>query len=229
VRVKDLMTINVVSVPPETPLKEVGELLADRRISGLPVVDGQGRVLGVVSEADILLKQGEPAERRGVLAWLIARKPDELKLLARRAGEAMTSPAITVEGDAPAHEAARTMTERQINRLPVVDGETLVGIVTRADIVRAFSRTDEQIRDEIRRDVIGETLLLPVDAVTVTVARGEVTLDGRVQLKHDAELLPRLVRRVPGVVAIRSTVSWEYDADEAYRRLTRGPLPSERD
>jgi osmotically-inducible protein OsmY len=65
--------------------------------------------------------------------------------------------------------------------------------------------------------------------VTVTVARGDVTLAGRVQLKHDAEMLPRLVRRVPGVLAVHSTVTWEHDADEAYRRQTRGPLPSKRD
>jgi CBS domain-containing protein len=227
VRVRDLMTANVVSVPPETPLKEVGQLLGEHRISGMPVVDGQERVLGVVSEADILLKQGEPRERhKGVIGWLVAREPDEAKLLARTAGVAMTSPAITVEGDAPAHEAARMMTDRQINRLPAVEGGTLVGIVTRADLVRAFSRTDEQIRDEIRRDLVGQTLLLPVDSVTVTVARGEVTLAGRVQLKHDAEMLPRLVQRVPGVVAVRSEVTWVHDEDEAYRRSIRGPLPS---
>ena len=88
-RVRDLMTTDVLSVTPETPLKDVGQLLADRRISGIPVVDGAGRVLGVVSEADILLKQGEPAERRrGVLAWLVAREndADDAKLLARNQG-----------------------------------------------------------------------------------------------------------------------------------------------
>src|SRR5262245_14724128 len=229
-RVKDLMTTDVVSVPPETPLKEVGQILAELRISGIPVVDEQGRVLGVVSEADILLKEAGPAQRRqGVLAWLTTREPDQAKLLARTAAEAMTSPAITVQGDTPAHEAARTMTQRQINRLPVVDAGMLIGIVTRADLVRAFSRTAEQIADEIRRDVIAETLLLPPDDVTVTVTGGEVTLAGRVQLKHDAEMLPRLVRRVAGVVGVQSTVTWEHDSDEAYRRLTRGPLRSKRD
>lgn len=229
-RVSELMTANVISVSPETSLKDVGRVLADRGISGVPVVDEQRRVVGVVSEADILVKQSGPAERqRGVLGWVLTREPErEEKLLARTAGDAMTSPAITIEGDAPAHEAAQRMIEHRVNRLPVLEGGELVGIVTRADLVRAFSRTDEQIRHEIERDVLQETLLVPPGRVSVGVARGEVTLTGRVQLKHDAEMLPRLVRRVPGVVAVGSAVTWEHDEDEAYRRATRGPLPSTR-
>lgn len=229
-RVRDLMTTDVISVPTGASLKQVGELLAENGISGVPVVDEQKRVLGVVTEADILRKQSSPASRRrGVFAWLLAREPEsEAKALARTAGEAMTAPAIVIESDAPAHEAASTMTERRINRLPVVEGGTLAGIVTRADLVRAFARTDEQIREEIERDVLHDTLLVPAGRVSVTVSRGEVTLAGRVQLKHDAEMLPRLVQRVPGVVAVTSEVTWDHDEDEAYRRATRGPLPSTR-
>src|SRR3954451_24247248 len=142
--VSQLMTTNVLTVTPETSLKEVATILSERRISGLPVV-ADGIVVGVVSEADILLRErGAPEVQHGVLARLRLRRADDARLHATTAGEAMTSPALTVGPRKRVHEAARLMTDRRINRLPVVAGGALVGIVTRADLVRAFTRSDEQ-------------------------------------------------------------------------------------
>src|SRR5581483_6940637 len=153
--VEHLMTRDVVTVSPETPLKEVAAILADRGISGLPVCGAGGEVLGVVSEADILHKErGLPRGRASVFDWLFARSDEDAnKLAARTAGEAMTAPAITIDAGRPVAEAAALMLDRGINRLPVVHAGELVGIVTRADLVRAFRRSDEEIAREIRQDV----------------------------------------------------------------------------
>ena len=131
VRVGDVMTRDVVSVTSETPLKDVAAMLVERGISGLPVCDADGAVVGVLSEADLLVKQGGAPERSGGLfAWLVetASAPDLAKLRAHTAGEAMTAPAVTVETDSPVSEAARTMVSLGVNRLPVVEDGRLVGI-----------------------------------------------------------------------------------------------------
>jgi CBS domain-containing protein len=147
-KIEELMSRDPITVGPETSLREVAAILIEQRISGLPVVGERGVVLGVVSEADILLKERGPEPRHGgIVAWLLGNgHVDERKLEARTAGEAMTSPAITVGVDRDVSFAARSMTEYGIKRLPVVghDG-ALVGIVTRADLVRAFARSDEEI------------------------------------------------------------------------------------
>lgn len=221
-RVKDVMTKRAISVRPGASLKEVAEILARGGISGLPVVDEEGRVLGVVSEADILQKErGRGAERRGVLAWLSEWEgaEAEAKLRARTAGEAMTQPAVTIEGERPIWAATAAMIDHGVNRLPVVDAEgRLVGIVTRADLVRAFARPDAEIAREIREDVVGRTLWIPPENVEVTVESGVVTLRGEVQTRSEAELLPPFVERVPGVVTVGSEVTWK--EDDLKRRRT---------
>ena len=148
-KVEQLMTHDPLTVRLDTSLKDVAAILSSQGISGLPVLDGDSRVLGVVSEADILRKeQGLGGPRGGVLGWLDRGAPDP-KLEARTAGEAMTSPALTIGPGRPAAEAAKLMVERGINRLPVISRGRLVGIVTRADLVRAFHRPDEEIEREI--------------------------------------------------------------------------------
>ncbi len=140
-KVADVMTVDVVTVGKETPLRDVAALLTERRISGLPVVD-EGRVVGVVSEGDILVKErGRKAERRGLFGVLLDdRATAELKLEARTADAAMTSPALTIGPDRPVAEAAGVMVDQGVNRLPVVNADgTLLGIVTRADLVRPSS------------------------------------------------------------------------------------------
>ena len=146
-KVEQVMTRDVVTVTPETPLKEAALILAERRISGLPVCDETSRVVGVVSENDILFKELGPDQRRGgPLAWLLDPAPSRSpKTIARTTAEAMTSPAVTTRPKAQVSEAARVMVERGVNRLPVVKEGRLVGIVTRADLVNAFVRSDEEI------------------------------------------------------------------------------------
>jgi predicted transcriptional regulator len=124
---------------------------------------------------------------------------------------AMTTPAITVAPHLSVSEAARIMASRGVNRLPVVKDEKLVGIITRADLVRAFVRDDAEIEREIEDDVLERTLWLDRGRVEVEVEHGVVTLDGRLQTRSDVELLCRLVGRVPGVSSIESSVGWDID------------------
>jgi CBS domain-containing protein len=210
-KVLDVMTTDVLTVGSETPLREVAALLASRRISGLPVVD-EGRVVGVVSEGDILAKERGPSS--GQPAWFAVlfedRAAAELKLEARTAGTAMTAPALTIAPDRTVAEAAGVMVDEGVNRLPVVNAEgELVGIVTRADLVRAFVRSDGEIAQEIGDDVLLRTLWIAPGSVDVTVEDGGVTLTGKVENRATAEMLPAFVQRVPGVVSVNSDVSWE--------------------
>ena len=211
--VRELMTREVLTVPPDASLKDVAAILAEHGISGLPVCDAAGRVLGVVSEGDILFKaQGARQRLGGALAWLVdSRLQSPAKQDARTAGEAMTSPPITITPDRPAAAAARIMLDRGVNRLPVVRDGTLVGIVTRADLVRAFTRADEEIVAEIRDDVLRRALWLEPDSVEITVRRGEVELAGEIETKSDVEVLRKLVQRIPGVVSVRSSVLYRVD------------------
>jgi predicted transcriptional regulator len=157
-----------------------------------------------VSEADILRKaEGLPPELGGRLRWLFRRVDGELgKVTARTAGEAMTSPALTIRPTQPVSEAARLMIGHRINRLPVVGGGRLVGIVSRADILLAFERDDSELEREIREDVLRGKLWLSPETFDVVVDEGKVTLRGCVLTRRDADDLVRFVRRVPGVLAV---------------------------
>lgn len=213
VRVGEVMTRDVVSVTPETPIKDVAAVLVERGISGLPVCDADGAVVGVLSEADLLVKQGGSPERSGGLfAWLVetTSAPDLAKLRAHTAGEAMTAPAVTVDAASPVSEAARTMVSLGVNRLPVVEDGRLVGIVTRADLVRLFTRTDEEIARDIRQDVVKRLWIAP-ERIEVDVEQGEVVLRGEVDTEIEAGLLEKRIPLVAGVVGVRSELSWAVD------------------
>jgi CBS domain-containing protein len=212
--VRDVMTTDVVTVAPGESLKNVAKLMVERRISGVPVVDSEGAVLGVVTEADLLLKErGLRGGRGGPLAWIVdpLEIDTRLKFEARVAGEAMTSPPVTVEPFRRVAAAADLMIAKRVNRLPVVAAGKLVGIVSRADLVRAFARSDAEIAHEIREDVVGHHLLLEPHVVGVEVEAGEVLLSGALGRRSQADLLPKLVSTVPGVVAVRSELTWGLD------------------
>jgi CBS domain-containing protein len=209
------MTRDVATVALETSLKDVARVLVARGISGLPVVGDDGEVLGVVSEADVLAKERPAPEEVGALARLVHRADPvaQAKGAARTAGEAMTSPAITIEPFWTIPTAAQIMLEHGVNRLPVVHLGRLVGIVTRADLVRAFARTDDEIAREIRDHVaLQEVLGLENGELDVQVHAGETTIAGSVRTRTEAEILPKLVAKVPGVVSVRSELTWSEDA-----------------
>lgn len=210
-KIRDVMTTDVLTVESDTSLKEVAAALAEHHISGVPVMSASGRLLGVVSEGDILMKE-VPVERRGVLARLLHPHTahDIAKLGARTAGQAMTSPAITIDPDASLPEAAKLMVTRQINRLPVVENGQLVGIVTRADLVRTFTREDADIAREVEEEVL-PAHLMDGHEVGVTVEHGIVSLTGKVPRRSIAEALREDLARVPGVVAVNSFLSWSVD------------------
>ena len=215
-KIRDVMTSDVVSVRPTTPIKEVARLLVDRRISGMPVVEGDGRLVGVVSEGDVIVKeQGADAVERRPLARIFGDSPEtraELaKMIALTAGDAMTSPPITISADAAVAEAAATMTGRRVNRLPVLDGDRLVGVVSRADIVRAFVRSDEELADAIRNDVIRGTLWLDPSQFEVAVTRGTARIRGQVERRSEADMIERIAMMVPGVVGVEPELTWKLD------------------
>lgn len=229
-KVKDLMNRDVVAVAPTTTLKEVASLLVEHRISGVPVVDADRKVLGVVSEADILLKEQGAEPEPGILRWLLGGAYlDQDKLEAHTASEAMTSPAITIGSGKDVYRAARLMTERGIKRLPVVDDRAgLVGIVTRSDLVKAFARPDDEVLREIE-GLARETLWIEDERLQIRVRDGEVRLSGKLQRRTDAELLARFVSRVPGVVTVHSTLRWEWDDRRAaHESDPRIPVASRR-
>jgi CBS domain-containing protein len=190
--VDDVMTKEVITVPPSLLLKDVAQLMTEHAVSGLPVVE-DGNVIGVVSEADILEKQRGPGE---------GRLHRNRKFRARTAGDAMTTPAITVLGRSTLPAAAALMGDRGVNRLPVIDGRGLVGIVTRADLVRAFARPDEDIRQDIIHTL--KHLWVSPQTVDVAVQHGEVTLRGTVTLPRLAKKVPAAIEEVPGVVSVKS-------------------------
>ena len=223
-KVSELMTEKVLTIGPEAPIKDVAKVLVANGISGLPVCDIEGDVLGVISEADILYKEHDPAESHigGPLGWIIEGPPDSKTLIkaeALTARQAMTSPAITIAPYESVSYAARIMSERHVNRLPVVHHEKLVGIVTRGDLVRAFARTDAELEEELKQDVLQRVMWIDPGKVAVNVENGVATLSGRLPIRSDVEMLSKLAARIPGIVAVESTVEW--DVDETTRKGRR--------
>ena len=217
--VRDVMSRSVQSVRPETPLKDVARLMVERGISGVPVVDEYGAVVGVVSEADFVIKErGADAIRRRPLARLLGESPEAeaefAKVIAERAGSAMSSPAITIAVDATLREAAALMVDRSVNRLPVLDRGRLVGIVSRADLVRAYVRADAELERTIREDILTRDLWEDPAEITATVADGVVHLSGTVDRRSTAALIAHEVMRLDGVVAVESELGWDLEDDE---------------
>jgi CBS domain-containing protein len=206
--VKGVMTSSVVAVREDADFKEMVAVLRSRRISAFPVIDASGRVIGVVSEADFLLKEATPPLPEGVirLAW---RLKDRSKAAGMTAAEIMTKPAVTIHEDAPVQEAARLMQSRKVKRLPVVDGEgRLRGIVSRADLLSVYERPDHEIWDEVVKSVISGEYGLDPELFVVTVRSGIVTVTGSMGRRADALSLLGTIRYLEGVVGVRDRLSY---------------------
>jgi CBS domain-containing protein len=214
--VRDVMTRDVLTVGPTTAIKAVARMLVEHRISGMPVVDEAGRVVGVVTEGDLIIKEhGVDSVERRPLARVIGDSKETraqlTKIRALTAGEAMTSPAMTIAADASVAEAAATMSREHVSRLPVIEGEALVGVVSRADLVRAFVRADEQLAVAIREDILDRIMWLDPALFDIVVVNGHARIRGHVERRSEAEMIGRITSMVPGVVGVAAELTWEFD------------------
>ncbi|MGW4981733.1 CBS domain-containing protein [Streptomyces mirabilis] len=200
--VSDVMTHTVAAVGRKANFKEIVRLMEQWKISALPVLEGEGRVIGVVSEADLLPKE-EFRDSDPDRYTQLRRLSDLAQAGAVTAEDLMTAPAFTVRANATLAQAARTMAHAKVKRLPVVDDKGLLaGVVSRGDLLKVFLRDDEDIAEEVRREVVSYLFRAPSSPVRVQVHDGVVTLAGRVR---DTSLVPvaaRLARAVEGVVDV---------------------------
>jgi CBS domain-containing protein len=211
-RVEDVMTRDVATARADMSLKEAAREMTARGISGMPVVDDDGHVIGVISEADLLAKERHaPEHNGGALRRLRHREEtdEERRFAARLVGAAMTTPAITVAAYCTVTGAAERMLDQRVNRLPVIGRNSLIGIVTRADLVRAFARSDGELVADVREMVeLQKELAGDRSPIQVAISEGVVTLSGKVRLQSQADIIARAVRSVPGVVDVSSELTW---------------------
>jgi CBS domain-containing protein len=219
-RVKDVMTTDVVSVRETAEYKDIVSVLRELHVSAFPVLDEADHLVGVVSEADLLLKE---AGQQALGGYLISsgRRGERAKAAAVTAAELMTTPAVTIGPDDSLADAARLMHDRHVKRLPVVDqAGRLVGIVSRADLLSVFDRPDSQIRAAVLKDVIAGDFALDPDTFDVQVTSGIVTITGQVETQALARRLLDALRHAEGVVGVRSRLRFPpSDPSEGVVRL----------
>jgi len=221
--VKDIMTTHVVAVRANATFKEMAARLRTDRVSAFPVLDNDDKVIGVVSEADMLPKEAlddRHAGMPGVFSSMLHRK-DQDKAEGVTAADLMTKPAVTVAAEDSVEHAARLMYSRRVKRLPVTDAAGhLVGIVSRADVLAVFNRPDEEIRKEIVEEVILSEFLTDPARFTVAVRDGIVTIEGKPESASLGRDIVGHARHVQGVVAVRDRL--DYPPPE--RQASAGPL-----
>jgi CBS domain-containing protein len=205
--VRDVMNARVIALKRTADFKEIISVLRQHRLSACPVVNDTGQVIGVVSEADLLFKEADPGTPCGSirLRWKLS---EESKVNAVTAGSLMSSPAVTIQPDTPVAVAARVMQDRRLKRLPVVtDDGTLIGILSRADVLSVYERPDADILDEVRTVIIAGEFGLDPASFTVTVTSGIVTIAGMIKDPDAALELVARVRHAEGVVAVRDRLT----------------------
>lgn len=210
-RVAEVMTTSVVTVGPEVTWKQVAERMLDAGVSGLPVVDHDGYLLGVVTEADLVSKPAFGERRHRALAAVVDLLTGDArwagKATALTAAQLMTTAVIVASPDDDVRVAALRMVEARVKRLPVLDGGKLVGIVSRRDLLRSFHRSDADIAAEITTK-LGDLRSTAVEPdVTTTVDDGVVILEGSVRTDDDVRVVEGLVREVAGVVQVDNRVA----------------------
>lgn len=221
VSVADVMQDQVVAVRERARYAEIASAMRRFRISSVPVIDAQDRVIGLISDHDLLPDDRVREERgrrveslpEGLLARLRRRRGGREGRSGPLATDLMTSPAITVTGATPVREAARAMYRHRIHQLPVVDPASgrLTGIVTRSDLLAVYERPDEDIRREIRYDIIERTLAMPPERFDVSVVNGAVTIRGRLDRRSSALRLTDAIAHVGGVITVIDQLTYELD------------------
>jgi CBS domain-containing protein len=232
--VRDVMTRTVVAVSRDAAFKQIVQAMEKWKVSAVPVLVGERRVIGIVSEADLLPKEEfrdsdqdfpQPRLRStgGTLTTRLHLVSNLAKAEAMTAAELMTAPAVTVHGDATLAQAARLMAQHGVKRLPVIDAEgRLEGIVSRTDLLKVFLRPDAELADEIRREVLPHLLPPPDEPIRVKVADGVVTLTGGIGNTSLVPVATRLVRAVEGVVAVEWNLTRGTDTPDAPPHETHG-------
>jgi CBS domain-containing protein len=206
---RDIMTSPVISVKPETAIREIVGLMLRSKISGVPVVDDDQRVLGVVSEADLLEKEDRPYPEPPLLAWhgnslrlerMVGRYRKATGAVAR---DVMTENLITAGEDTEVHELAHLMLRHSVNRILILRNGRLAGIVARADVLKIFLRSDDSLLRTVRETLARELYVDPA-TLTLSCADGVVTVAGMVDRHSDLALVLKWIRSVDGVVAVRA-------------------------
>lgn len=206
VKVRDVMTTEVVTISPDTPLKEAAIAMTRHRISGLPVME-DGRLVGIVTESDFVARLA--GEGDSLMSVVLARREPEVGGSVR---DAMTTDPHTIGADEPVTAAARRMAEHRVKRLPVVDGSgRMLGIVSRADLMSIFARPDDWIASDIVNDGVVSLLGADRASVGVEVTSGVVTLTGTVGSTTEKRMLEEFARRVAGVVSVDSRIEASFD------------------
>lgn len=223
--VNDVMTTGVVTIQEDTPYRDIVDTLADRQISAVPVVDGDGYVVGVVSEADLLHKIEFVGEERRVFASR-KRRNAHAKAQGAVAGDLMSTPAVTVKEGTALTAAAKIMDDSHVKRLPVTDEDgRLRGIVSRADLLRVYLRPDAAIEQEVLHEVLQRTLWVEPGTVDVKVREGVVTLTGRTDRYSTKQLAVKLTQAVGGVVEVIDRLGFDYDDRKLAEASHYGPNP----
>jgi CBS domain-containing protein len=224
---RDIMTSPVVTARPDARVKDLVALMATHRISGIPIVAAEHELIGIVTEGDLLYKEvlPRPTEPAPIVRRLPIPRVAEAAERARkaeglRADEVMTTPVLTVTEAATVHEIATMMVKHKINRVPVMRAGLVVGFVSRADVLKVFSRPDAELAEAIRESLLHD-LWIDVSRITVDVREGIVYLDGRLDRRSEKELIEKWAGMADGVVGVQSRLAYELDDRQIRPELPR--------
>jgi CBS domain-containing protein len=230
-KISDLMTTDVLTVGPQSSLKEVARRMLRAGVSGIPVTSGDGELVGIITEADFVASEADrrAGKRAGLLRFFTDQ--EEIPAHEQTVGDVMTKDVIVIAPDADHADAARLMERERVKRLPVVDDAgQLVGLVSRADMLRAFIRPDHEIIEEIQDHVMRKILWIDPNRATIECVDGNVVLRGRLETRSDANLLVELTKRLDGVASVADHLDWDVDNTKVemvsppvgYPRATQG-------
>lgn len=210
-RVSDLMTTDILTVGPEASLKEAARRMLEGEISGLPVINDDGDLVGIITEADFMATEADRrVTRRAGLLRLFVRDA-EIPSHERLVGDVMTADVKVIGPESDHAEAARLMEKEGIKRIPVVADGRLIGLIARADMLKAYVRSDQEIIDEIQGHVMKDILWIDSRRVEIECVDGNVIVSGHLETKSDASLLIELTRRLDGVTSVSDHLTWEVD------------------